>query len=391
MEDIQSEFHKAFKSRGGVMDASSIPEPLRSHMHAHLNQAIGFVNHITKRNPKFPKVYVNYIANLTINAVARLENGYFLVGAHFGTFAILRKIFEVMFAHPDVLPKIGDISKEKTLPKLSDAEITHYTQFKHFAEKGIHYIPKDIERLKHVFHFTSLAMNFIIFHEYAHIRYGHLGLINQVGASNSSGIAMIEEIETEYSTGLSELDRQTIEMDADAGAIVWCYLYIAFTLKHPQQSKLSFFDSWETAIFNLSFSIYTFFKLFGHEAFNKKQLESTYPPPNLRQNMVHLTFIEKILKDHNMPDKDHVIRLATDTWAQAIAAAERAFEAISEQQLDVEKIVSTYSGLSFADYRYKIVSNWKKLRPNLEPHAFDRLVSVTEYTDPNTIKHLFKR
>jgi hypothetical protein len=122
-------------------------------------------------------------------------------------------MFLRMMASRNVLPEIGDSKKEQNTHKLFNPQLTDLDQLFLSKHNDPPYItPADYQRQYFAATFTKTALNFLFDHECCHIFSGHVGYL-----VTSTGIDSMDEQEGTFAI-IDGLNRQTLEMDADAYA-----------------------------------------------------------------------------------------------------------------------------------------------------------------------------
>ena len=92
-------------------------------------------------------------------------------------------------------------------------------------------MPSDEKRAYFAFSLAKAAFIFIILHEVGHLFWGHLSLI-----SNYSEVNLISEDNTPNYKELTELDYQTLEIDADSLLCVFLLFLIQMITIHMNLS-----------------------------------------------------------------------------------------------------------------------------------------------------------
>jgi hypothetical protein len=202
----------------------------------------------------------------------------------------------------------------------------------------------------------QLAVRFLTAHELTHILHGHLRLKRIQGQS-----LCLKERPTLANQERS-LESQTLEMDADSGAV----LLTLNTVMMPDEA-LSAEDGagWDpihrnrTLITNLwCIAIYTLFRSF--ESVPVKIEESSHPPPIRRALMAFGTFSALQQRDRPAESDESIQTSAT----RAMIEVERLIAWIVDAPPDLGPI----RGATVPDdYSSKLLNEWCRLRPLLEP------------------------
>lgn len=160
----------------------------------------------------FPKIIYDFVENSNFNAFALNAGPRYIIGVNWSVFVLLSDIFSRMLANPNILKNIGDVSKEKLMPQISDYYTNAFDLFDSFENsKYIVAQPIDNIRKKYADLLTLLAMDFIFEHELSHILFGHVDYIN-----DKYGIKIFSEFSNNDVQIKNNTDFQTLEMDADS-------------------------------------------------------------------------------------------------------------------------------------------------------------------------------
>src|SRR5580692_800884 len=150
------------------------------------------------RLEKYRRIQFGFVDDVNLNAFATLPD---VIAVNSGALAILIAMYQCILASPKILPWIGDPEKEVTPSPISWAG---------FVAPAI--IPNDPIRRAYALFLVVMAFDFMVRHELAHLRNGHVDLLNA-----EAGLSMLLEISDDTSI-ISALDFQTMEMDADCYA-----------------------------------------------------------------------------------------------------------------------------------------------------------------------------
>lgn len=371
MEEKARQFNKHFAQYGGHFDYRMLvkPEILGGRLEL-LRDEINRIRKNTRHN--LPEVYIDYINNVSLNAlVSKTDEGYF-IGINIGTYFILESLFFRILASKNILIEFGDVSKEKELNKLFNAQITDLDLLFALSPPEEPNIPQDTNRhlLAQILTFNTLL--FLTTHEYGHIISGHLGLVGEITKLST----MEEALETPEYLRINPLLSQTLEMDADSfgcksGVERLITLYMNIYSLGPEIKP--FFSSLETSLFLWCFSIYCLFRLFAHKSIDTSKIkESSHPLPSIRQVIIMGT-AKPVLEKAKLTDLAEKLDIL---MPQAVLEAEKAFKEISEQGFDARALI-----LSGQPEAYNQVSaiydNWNNVRPLLEKYAYGGLAPYT--------------
>ncbi|WP_421830236.1 hypothetical protein [Larkinella sp.] len=265
----------------------------------------------------FPSPNVYFVDGTDVNAFAFKEDEEYFIGINEGTVLLLMKLFYRMLSHRDILPQIGDLSKEVSPPKSPDIDINEATQKK--REESI--FPVDSTRSQFAVALTYFAFRFILMHEYAHILKGHVDYLE-----NKTGLAMVSDNENLTEDVGGDWIRQAIEIDADDySAQIGYYFHIAILIdlnNRGTQTKDGL-NTPEIASFAWYFSISALFRLVGSKGYSPNNFfTSLYPPPAIRTY-----FIGFVLQQLNIQEKYKF----PDSSLNASFECEKAFAILSSE------------------------------------------------------------
>jgi hypothetical protein len=220
--------------------------------------------------PDTVRLEFGFLLNSTLNAYASTRNGIDLIGINLDVPLLLSDLFNAMLSTPDILPGIGDPSKEKGRPEDYDP-LSRTLDLNLW--KGPRFVPTDPTRRGVALDLSVRAVAFIFQHEFAHIFNGHIDLIQ-----NLSGIDVYAEISDGPIWGLDTDDRQTLEWDADSFAMVDCLSTIG-SLERTDPSKQ------KRELFEWAFATYALFRIFASAedvVGTARAMRRSHPPALIR-------------------------------------------------------------------------------------------------------------
>lgn len=197
--------------------------------------------------------------------------------------------------------------------------------------------------------------HFFFFHELGHIWNGHTRLVR------ASGIAAIEEIRALPGGGITNLDLQTFEMDADGFAVANIFHIAVDGTRFP-------YDNVEvnekhgpnaTSLMMLSMAIYFVFRMFD-DAIDIENSEAwDHPSSPLRQFLITRILIAHALKTGAFSEKQ-----ASELSYTGAVLGEAIFAKIfSKASKDVE--LGSAFGETGVQYSKKLLRHWKNLYSEL--------------------------
>jgi hypothetical protein len=132
------------------------------------------------------------------------------IGINVGVPFTLANLFNRMLAHPDIFSYVGDPTKENHSIHQLENLITDVMRSRHEFVAPVCNI-----RSIFAYELAQLALDFLFFHELTHLRNGHLEFVRSNLALNHWSEAFGNASATD-----SNMVLQTLEMDADCGAIL---------------------------------------------------------------------------------------------------------------------------------------------------------------------------
>jgi len=222
--------------------------------------------------------------------------------------------------------------------------------------------PRDPERLLIAKLLTMMAMRFLTAHEMTHILNGHLR--HKIGAHSPSTIA-------EARQKLSPTDAlfsQTLEMDADSGAVVECMPLVIFAERDPEEpSRIGCHPVYrkpEDALRLWLFAVYRICRIIEDDVGPISIAESSHPSPMMRIQMIMATLLE-FLKREKL---NRLADLLPDLIERTIAESENAYAAVINKTPDIRPLKAALSGPAKKQIG-TIIAEWRRVRPAIEPFA----------------------
>ena len=213
MSIIEEEFNLIFKKYGGLFNYQKINST--DYIEYMLGVFRDIIQLYAPEEKGLPIPHINIIDNSNLNAVVSKGSLGYHIGFNAGTFFLIKDIFGRMMASPNVLVKFGDTSKEET-SKLYNAQITDFNILNLASELPDPVVPENYTRFAISDYLATIALVFLVRHEYAHIIMGHIDYLT--GEANTFAIEEKEREITNTKDSFSML-LQTLEMDADSFAV----------------------------------------------------------------------------------------------------------------------------------------------------------------------------
>lgn len=318
------------------------------------------------------KLEAAYIKNAAFNAFAANHKGTDIIAINSAIPESLRTIMFALMRDKEVAPEIGDAAGEE--PVLFDRDKGSR------GEKAPLSPPKDHNRLMLAFDLAGIAELIIIQHEFAHLRNGHVDWL-----ANRFGLQLIDEINMAGASGLSGLDLQTLEWDADCGAVQQVLALTTSATNMTRSdgrivaipSEENYFGSIDMALRRLSFATYVCYRLFSDRPVAssiEEVLESSHPPARIRMSY-NATFMLTLLEYAGLERQSYRHSVGAGVQ-EAELAWSRAFQ---EEPLNVfsPEIIGIGSELMAM-----MEKRWRTLRGELEPFTRSGILAPV---DPNDL------
>lgn len=369
MTPLQKDFDNVFKECGmeGIFLKDEIDDHWREIDEQIMELGKSYFNFRKTKYINTPHVNFQIASNTEFNALAlKYDNNYY-IGINSGTIVILQQLFFRMLSSPNILSEFGDISNEVTRKMVDAQHIDFKTLFLSLNDDDL-VAPKNPIRQKLADHLCRQAFAFLLFHEDAHIIYGHLDLLEQL---------QISSIDVQLKTIKDGKFYQTLEMDADAYATNVIFEEALLMVSHKDKISedpdiCNFYKDNYTALKLLLFAIYSSFRVFGKNTIGLHDYSAySHPPSGLRQ-FWFLATIETIITTFNLTE---ILALYPNLSVDVIIEVEKAFEEISEQGYNNDNFKSTLNEETLS-YTNSIGRNWNNVRPLLEKFATSPLAPL---------------
>jgi hypothetical protein len=317
-------------------------------------------------------VHIDCINNSSINAIAFIVRNDDFIGIYEGAHHTISALFLYLLSYPGLFVGIGNIgpSDNEQVPEFRLSRLPR--SFKDFfGENGIKRVfPKDPKRFQYALFLANLAIQFLIRHEYAHLRHGHVDFLKEFAAT-----PYMVENDSIPIQGLSATDRQALEMDADSYAIVTSLTYALRCVKFREKIEPAYrgyYNTVELALHDLFFAAYCTFRLFSDSNDFSKLTTMTHPPAMQRLYMTVVT-IDEFLRKLN---ETEILEKFKDILINAISYAEYVINCCTGLETDyrlyqIDEIIADPAKEHFN----QIMKSWKKLRPELMKHKRCRFIA----------------
>jgi hypothetical protein len=216
-----------------------------------------------------------------------------------------------------------------------------------------------------------MAMRFLTAHEMTHILNGHLRL--KLVDSATSSVS-----EAQYHLPQEKaLFSQTLEMDADCGAVKECLQNIIFNeqaIADPRNSGLHYvYKSPNLALRLWTFAVYSIFRIFEENSSSIQWETASHPPPMVRALMTQGTAYE-FMKVNNLKALQDLI---PSIFPISGLDSEQAFAHATKANINFQPVTSARNA---AGYVKALLKEWGHIRPLLEPlnRGVGKLAPVSE-------------
>ena len=309
-----------------------------------------------------PPTHIDIIDSDSLNAYAFSSQGHEFIGICAGTITIIHGIFFRFLSDSNLFPHLGDPNLESaTLPKLS-TNLRSTTTF--LTDPIAISQPNDPIRKLYAHWMSRIAMDFILFHEHAHLASGHVGYLKD--KYNQPFIAELGAVSSP--TQPEPLDFQALEMDADCCSVG---NVLAHLQENPPRELAAIVNDELSHIYERLLAVYVVFRVFGFEEFSSSALQlGTHPPPPMRAQMVFATALE-IFKKRGLED-DEVAAMIGGMFRKIIGVVEDAFKQACVSRLEGKGLLQAGEPEQ-SQHVGEILSRWKVTRPTLLPFARSKL------------------
>lgn len=320
-----------------------------------------WVQRISATFPKIPKLCAGMIANASFGAVADLWNEVAVIRVHASVPTILANLIAAVLSHPNSLQP-NHLHIFQTNP--DGFRIGEDRLMAALFNNGL-LLPVSPRIAQLARPIAQALCNFIFFHEFVHIRNGHVDLFKQ-----AVGLLAMEEMQSVLSEGLTVLDRHAMEWDADKIAH-WVSSDVALTTILGRTSTECSKDQIQEAYRVYHLGLYLLFKLM-ESAGPRNVASRTHPTPITRMSflLAQMPELSRMLKIDPLPGDfgPNLFRTGEVAWGAMIAGQE---VATIRHRADMMQ--------SQMDEGLKILKHWNILRERLAP--FNR--GATDLAGPN--------
>lgn len=351
-------FDEATREYGGLAPTNEVFDTLR----ASYNRIImDYSEHAGDFVKSPPKVIVDFVNDNSFNALATVHGDHYIIGINKGMYYILMDLFGRLLSRRDLLIHVGNAFTEKQ-PPMIPGYLFHAGQLTHNGKMGVRMMPSDPQRISYCYHLTRIVLDLIFHHEYSHILFGHVDLVN-----HELGVTCLTEIFS-AKPPLSGLDFQTLEFDADnTGFARFFNLPYSWVCDYPDLKNPNgglFKTDFYEMIYDISIASGMMTHLFGMGNYPNIVIDSQTHPDPMSRFFGFFAIVEAVIADWNIPADMQKVR---DVQQHAIKEIYRCIQALSER-LPTPEEIEFYGDHPIVS---GFLENWKtSMRTRLLPFTF---------------------
>jgi hypothetical protein len=307
---------------------------------------------------------VRYVNNAQIGAFCATHPpdefgiGVDFVGIHTGSVPAIYNAFLRILSRKDTFEYVGNVDLE-----VDDRSYTPYLSHKMELRSDFKFTcPNCPVRFNFALLLADLALEFILLHEIAHLKNGH-----------------VDWLESDHFALISAEDKnlriQACEMDADSEAVRWVMnrrferahrraaLPLGTTCTVSDWADFKLMENPQKLIHHILYGVYIVFRLFDSKLWSlSSQKNGIHPTHPARQSMI-ITTIGEIIKGHRY--YAYSIEEYISNLPLVIASAEKSFAFVQDIKPDPSRILSVYENGEFSDYIEMLGDAWSSIRPEL--------------------------
>ena len=165
--------------------------------------------------PRSRRLYADYVANWTPNAIAKVDGHLYLVGIWVGIPFIIMNLFMTLMCHPKLFPDVGRVDADEWDDTFSYSSILSTCQRLRVDSDRRPMLfcdpfPRNQERQCFAMILAIMAIRFVATHERMHVYRGHLDYLR-----DKTGQQHIDEFALPLIGGIPMTIRRAFEIDAD--------------------------------------------------------------------------------------------------------------------------------------------------------------------------------
>jgi hypothetical protein len=265
---------------------------------SHLEEVMGQIRNRNRNTVR--EIYVDILNDFSFNAKAFTFKRHEFVGLNAGVAVSLPLIFLFLLSQPNVFSEIGNPADERPAIATLDPTLVFTTGSTNNFVPGVSWNPKVARpsgkaRWQYATYLTTVAWDFLLFHELGHIMRCHLRYLRECGLASQSAVGAIsmQEFEALTSPQINKI-RRILEVDADyiAGQVqVRGHVHnkpdqLAQTALHEDAAATAHWK-WEDVCRAWYRSILVLFHIMSILDNSQSLLsQGTHPHPNVRMGML---------------------------------------------------------------------------------------------------------
>lgn len=375
LERLDPELRAVVRAMGGFFDPDDAHDEATNRMFgpltARLDRCVEYAeSHLYDDRDR--NLAYGLVCDWNLNAFAcasssRGSPGLDLIGISVGVIPTLIHVFGRILSHPGSFPDVGDSSLEDSSAGLLPRLTTDFVRSGQSLSS-----PKCPVRSAFAGELVQTALVYLFFHEMTHLRHGHIEYAREhLRATHWAEVGELDHGRTDA------LVRQTLEMDADSGALLHT-LNQAFVLTRMFAANTNEVDPLvlgvmraayrdvKTATRTVVYAAYVMFRLFDVNDWDcDQQLAQTHPQFPIRMSWIGPTLhaIFSRYTEHAYEPAESV----SDT-VKVMFEAEADCGRIRGREPDPSGIMSVYSTSASRDYLGTLERTWCSIRPDLDLH-----------------------
>jgi hypothetical protein len=310
-------------------------------------------SYVTNAEP----IEFGFIVSTELNAFATIQGNTDVIAINSGTVTILKNLFGILLSRKEILPSIGNAAIEDSqflFPKEWADDLSQMSV-------QICPWPRDQARGDYAAKLAWIARYFIFQHEFCHLFNGHVDWFSQV-----TGLKALGEVGAASAPYISNLDLQTLEMDADCYAASHTLLAVFRVTPEALFENAAHLRTYREAVFAICIALYCTFRLFytGELTEETDLLAGDHPPAALRQFLWGATIYSRFFDNPAISNfiSQEDFRAAC---REALQEATQAFKLLGWDDRGTVKSSELIDSLRRA--ADKLQHNWESIRDQLEP------------------------
>ena len=376
--------HSAMGSTDGAIDHGEVFDASRVTRHKRIEPCVldGVLRGLENHCAPMMDVHAYLTEDLTTNAFCFERDGIGYIGLAQGLFGVYSTFFKLAMSLPDVLTHVGEPTREDGSRAIGQPTVSFEDNvYQQALDDKVR--PTDKDRFDRTRWLTDLAVGFVAFHEAGHLLNGHCAL------AATLGIAGIDELRNDG--GLSDLSRQTLEIDADAYSISVSLRALLRSLASELEgdtTEETLTKQLRPLLVELAFTLGSIFHLWYGDGTRLINWRDCYkhPPPHVRQFLTIricaagiFRWTKAIFQNVNL-DEHSLTTMAIAALAEGTRDAEIAHARMSG---NVPNFAPIADGVAQTEQILRpFTDEWRRLHGALLPLARGRLVDPQPLAPP---------